>query len=237
MLKASVKEQKQMKKKYYQFILSVLAVVSVFLPSNVHADNKYGIVIDGKFNEWSSLPTTKLSFSYENGQNIKYASLVTDDTNLYFYLNMAPEGHNYHNLQPSGHKLTIGNKVFWMTFNNTFPSEDLSVIGQTKDVQVNFWAEDNSVNVTVPGKLTRVKTDFSDTSYSDEVEVSIPFEQLQVEATSSQTITYSNSNLGEQTITVTGGSTGPWILAGVAVAIAGYALWKFKGKAPKSIVK
>ena len=116
-----------------------------------------------------------------------------------------------------------------MTFNNTFPSEDLSVIGQTKDVQVNFWAEDNSVNVTIPGKLTRVKTDFSDTSYSDEVEVAIPFEQLKVEATSSQTITYSNANLGEQTITVTGGSTGPWILAGIAVVIAGYSFGKLEG--------
>ena len=141
---------------------------------------------------------------------------------------MAPEGHNYHNLQPSGHKLTIGNKVFWMTFNNTFPSEDLSVIGQTKDVQVNFWAEDNSVNVTIP-ETYACKTDFSDTSYSDEVEVAIPFEQLKVEATSSQTITYSNANLGEQTITVTGGSTGPWILAGIAVVIAGYSFGKLEG--------
>ena len=222
-------------RKYYPLILSILAVVSVFIPINAHADNKYGIVIDGAFSDWSGLPMTELSFSYENGQNIKHASLVTDEANLYFYLNMAPEGHNYHNLQPSGHKLTIGNKVFWMTFNNTFPSEDLSVIGQTKDVQVNFWAEDNSVNVTIPGKLTRVKTDFSDTSYSDEVEVAISFEQLKVEATSSQTITYSNANLGEQTITVTGGSTGPWILAGIAVVIAGYSFWKIRGKSLKAI--
>lgn len=223
-----------MKKLYYTLFLSLLFVAGVFLPIDAHAANKYGIAIDGDFSDWSSLPVTELSFSYENGQNIKYASLVTDEANLYFYLNMAPEGHNYHNLQPSGHKLTIGNKVFWMTFNGTFSSEDLSVVGQTKDVQVNFWAEDNSVNVTIPGKLTRVKTDFSDTSYSDEVEVAIPFEQLQVEATSSQTITYSNSNLGEQTITVTGGSTGPWLLAGIAVVIVGYAFWKFRKKSPQA---
>ncbi|OTP10472.1 firmicu-CTERM domain-containing protein [Enterococcus sp. 10A9_DIV0425] len=226
-----------MKKKYYQSILIVLGIVSVFLPVNAHADNKYGIVIDGAFNDWSGLPITKLFFSYENGQNIKYSSLVTDESQLYFYLSMAPEGHNYHNLQPSGHKLKIGNKVFWMTFNQTFSSEDLSVIGQTKDVQVNFWAEDNSVNVTIPGKLTRTKTAFSDTSYSDEVEVAIPFDQLQVEETSSQTITYSNSNLGEQTITVAGGDTGPWILAGIAVVIASYSLWKVRGKTSKANAK
>ena len=51
----------------------------------------------------------------------------------------------------------------------------------------------------------------------------------EAEATSSQTITYSNANLGEQTITVTGGSTGPWILAGIAVVIAGYSFGKLEG--------
>ena len=50
----------------------------------------------------------------------------------------------------------------------------------------------------------------------------------EAEATSSQTITYSNANLGEQTITVTGGSTGPWILAGIAVVIAGYSFGKLE---------
>lgn len=57
----------------------------------------------------------------------------------------------------------------------------------------------------------------------------------EAEATSSQTITYSNANLGEQTITVTGGSTGPWILAGIAVVIAGYSFWKIRGKSLKAI--
>lgn len=223
-----------MKKLHYTFILVILAAIGVFLPVEAHADNKYGIVIDGAFEDWKSLPITEFSFSYENGQNIKYVSLVTDESNMYFYLNMAPEGHNYHNLQPSGHKLTIGNKVFWMTFSDLFPSEDLSKVGQTKDVHVNFWAEDNSVNTTVVGKLTRVKTDFSDKSYSDEVEVAVPFEQLKVENTSSQTITYSNSNLGEQVINVTGGSTGPWILAGIAILIAGYSVWRYKKTGSKS---
>lgn len=71
-------------RKYYPLILSILAVVSVFIPINAHADNKYGIVIDGAFSDWSGLPMTELSFSYENGQNIKHASLVTDEANLYF---------------------------------------------------------------------------------------------------------------------------------------------------------
>ena len=124
-----------MKKLHYTFILVILAAIGVFLPVEAHADNKYGIVIDGAFEDWKSLPITEFSFSYENGQNIKYVSLVTDESNMYFYLNMAPEGHNYNNLQPSGHKLTIGNKVFWMTFSDLFPSEDLSKVGQTKDLQ------------------------------------------------------------------------------------------------------
>ncbi|ELA59359.1 Firmicu-CTERM sorting domain-containing protein [Enterococcus hirae] len=227
-----------MKKKYYQLLIALLVMVitDVFLTINAHADNKYDIVIDGAFSDWSDLPKTKMFFSYENGQNIKYASLVTDDKNLYFCLDMAPEGHNYRNLQPSGHRLTIGNKVYWMTFINVFNSEDLSVIGQTKDVQVNFWAEDNTVNLTIPGKLTRVKTNYSATSYSDTVEVAAPFEQLKVEATSSQTITYSNNNLGQQMISVAGGSTGPWILAGIAAVIVGYSLWK-KEKSQKIKIK
>jgi uncharacterized protein (TIGR04145 family) len=221
-----------MKSKFFQFILSIFAILAVFIPVSGHADNKYGIVIDGKFDDWSGLPMTKLSYSYENGQNIKYASLVTDDSNLYFYLSMAPEkDEGYKNLQPSGHKLVIGNKVFWMTIVDPLQSGDSSLIGQTKDVSVTFWAEDNSVNVTLPiGKMTRVKTDFNDASYSDEVEIAVPFEQLQLEATGSQTIVYSNTNLDEQTITVTGGSTGPWLLAGIAVVIAGFSYWKLKGK-------
>ncbi len=49
-------------RKYYSLILSILAVVSVFIPINAHADNKYGIVIDGAFSDWSGLPMTELSF-------------------------------------------------------------------------------------------------------------------------------------------------------------------------------
>ena len=68
------------------------------------------------------------------------------------------------------------------------------------------------------------------------MEVAAPFEQLKVEATSSQTITYSNNNLGQQMISVAGGSTGPWILAGIAAVIVGYSLWK-KEKSQKIKIK
>ena len=77
-------------RKYYSLILSILAVeVSLYQSMPMRTINT-GSSLMWCFSDWSGLPMTELSFSYENGQNIKHASLVTDEANLYFYLNMAP---------------------------------------------------------------------------------------------------------------------------------------------------
>jgi len=43
-----------------------------------------------------------------------------------------------------------------------------------------------------------------------------------------QTITMYNPNIGDKKVTVAGGSTGPYVIAGIGVLIAGFGYWRLR---------
>jgi len=183
--------------------------------SNRTATNKYDITIDGNFDDWSGKPMTEVK---ENGDdyNIKRESLVADDDNIYFYLNMSPEhGGGYSTLQPSGYVLNVGSKTFYVTFKTDGTLSDDTTVSGT----VNAWNSENGGSGDLSQATMKVHRYKTANGHNDIMEARIPLSELKV-AGGSQTITMKNANLGTQTLTATGGSTGPFILAGIGMVIA-----------------
>lgn len=183
--------------------------------SNGSAANKYNISIDGNFDDWSDKPMTTVKESWDD-YNIKKAALLADDNNIYFYLNMSPEhGGGYSTLQPSGYVLKVGSKTFYVTFKTTGNLTD----GATVDGTVNAWNSDDGGSGDLSQATMKVHRFKTANGHNDIMEAKIPLSELKV-AGGSQTITMKNDNLGSQTLTATGGSTGPVVLAGVGLTIA-----------------
>lgn len=204
------------------FVMTVLMGVMLWggLPTahaanNGSTTNKYDISIDGNFDDWSDKPMTTVKEDWDD-YNIKKASLLADDNNIYFYLNMSPEhGGGYSTLQPSGYVLKIGSKTFYVTFKANGNLTD----GATVDGTVNAWNSDVSGSGDLSQATMKVHRFKTANGHNDIMEAKIPLSELKV-AGGSQTITMKNDNLGSQTLTATGGSTGPVVLAGVGLIIA-----------------
>jgi uncharacterized protein (TIGR04145 family) len=58
------------------------------------------------------------------------------------------------------------------------------------------------------------------------MEFKFKLSDLGLSSSASQTITLHNDGIGPTTITAAGGSTGPVLLAGVGVLLAGFGYWK-----------
>ncbi|NJP41295.1 hypothetical protein HCH52_09560 [Oscillospiraceae bacterium HV4-5-C5C] len=219
-------------------VLLTVAVLMLLQPDRVYAaDNNYGITIDGDMSDWSDKPMTDISFSWDT-YNIKQGSLLADDNNIYFFIDMAPltsEDHQggYAVLQTSSYKLTVGSKVFWINVDNTF-AWAWGVEGQSRAVNLSIWAEDNSLNGYLPGVEAYMYRKPMTGGYSDQLECLIPLSALNLQDGGSQTITLSNQNLGQQTLTATGGNTGATLLVVAALGLATYAVIRLSRKASRA---
>ena len=232
---------KQWFSKVAAFMFAVLFIIAVLMlkqPDRVYAaDNSYGITIDGNMSDWDDKPKTDISFSWDT-YNIKQGSLLADDNNIYFFIDMAPLTSNDHQggyavLQTSSYKLTVGSKVFWINVDNTF-GWAWGVEGQSKAVNLWIWAEDNSLNGYLTGVLAYMYRKPMTGGYSDQLECLIPLSALNLQDGGSQTITLSNQNLGQQTLTTTGGDTGAVLLVVAALGLAAFAVFKISRKASRA---
>lgn len=215
-------------------ILSLIFIISiktsVFADTNTNNNNNnLNIVIDGKFGDWQDKPITDLTTNGDS-YNIKKASLLADDKYIYFYLDMAStNGSGYNTLQTSGYLLQLAGHSFWLTFSQTFPS-DANNIGNSKNITVTAWDKTDSKNYQL-GSTNAIETRLKvNNSYSDAVEMAIPYSDLGLDSTiqDSISITIHNDNLGSQTITTTGGSTGPIFIIVIGLCISLLALIKYK---------
>ncbi|WP_349733738.1 Firmicu-CTERM sorting domain-containing protein [Enterococcus asini] len=209
--------------------LLLLGVVTLG-PTVYAATNGFGITIDGNFDDWADKPKTEIT-SPGDDFNIKEGALLADTTNIYFYLSMSAKGVGYNNLQTAGYKLVIAGKTYYLTFSNEIGSGSET----TKEIGVSAWCEDNGQNYSLPNaKIIETRNPVGD-GYSDMVEFSIPYGDLGLdsEIVNEIALEISNPNLGSQTITTTGGSTGPYLLAGVGLvaAVGGILLVKKRAKA------
>lgn len=209
------------------FGCSVLNTTTV-KAADTDANNKFGITIDGNFDDWKNKPKTDIDFGKADDFNIKRGVLLADQNNIYFYIDMSPkQGVGYTNLQPSGYELTVGNKAYSLTINNALNLKT----NEIRKTNVNVWEHDStgaylSDNV---GKacLTRVSNDaLVKGGITDKMEVMIPLSALKVSGTTEQKISLHNGNLGKQTLTTVGGSTAPILLAISGLAIAVLAIMK-----------
>ena len=199
---------------------------------NSYVNGALNIKIDGNFSDWDNVEKSPMVINGDN-DNIKYAALVADDQNIYFYVMMHPVlSGGYTSFQPSGYDLTIGGKEFWISFNNN-QTVNLDV-GQKQAVSMNIYSSDGSVDLSNQAVVAKQNIDqkmgdgstVKGTGYV--FECAVPFSKLKgISNTSGQTITLKNSNLWNGELTTTGGSTGPILLASTGVAIAGWSVYQF----------
>ena len=184
----------------------------------------YGITIDGQFNDWTAQPKTQLSFAYNNNNVNKQIAILRDDTYLYLYLDMDPDGkgHNYR-FQGSGWTISSGRNYTTLSINtNKQPS-----VGQMAIV-TSVWAWSNGtdpdrlfMNQQIPGATGYVVTQQVRGNFRDQAEIRIPLAGFIKQPNLVKELTIKNTNLGDQSITVSGGNTGPWIIAVSSVVVVG----------------
>ncbi|WP_338215886.1 Firmicu-CTERM sorting domain-containing protein [Companilactobacillus muriivasis] len=214
-------------KKIILAMLVLLGLASFSVTTNVQAavdSNSMGspnIKIDGNFDDWKDKPITDVKEPWDN-YNIKHESLLADQDNIYFYLDMSPvQGNGYLDIQPSGYKLTVGDKKFDITI-----KDDPYILDGNTPKKVHLWIyeEDGVGNVNMLSKkaeayAARVPINVGQ-GYTEKLEFKLPLSELGITGTTSQEITMKNANLGTQTLHVKGGSTGPVVLAVSGFAIA-----------------
>lgn len=226
-------------KKLIVAMLVLLGLASFSVTTNVQAavtsnptNDTTGIKIDGHFDDWKDKPITDIK-SGNDDYNIKHESLLADQNNIYFYLNMSPEhGYGYSTIQPSGYELTVGDKQFSLTVQNPYNLQ----VNQPRKVNLQIWEHDkagygkvNKVTTKADVYLNRIPINVDKgvgQGYTEEMEFKLPLSELGITGTTSQEITMTNRNLGDQTLHVMGGSTGPVVLAISGFAIALFAVIK-----------
>lgn len=193
-------------------------------------DGHPDIVIDGQFDDWSKIPKTQIRVNTDDF-NVKDGAMVQYDGNLYIYINMSPNrGTGYNALQPAGYDLTIGNKTYNLNVENSDGTKytPLTTRGETRAITMGIWDGKQNKWTLIPaeakGEASRIATDTG--GYSDVFEMKIPLKDFDISGDDGQTITLQNRNLGTQTITVTGGSTGPVLLASTGFGLALFGAWK-----------
>lgn len=220
-------------KKIILAMLVLLGLASFSVTTNVQAavtsnpaNNTSGIKIDGNFDDWKDKPITNIK-SGNDDYNIKHESLLADQNNIYFYLDMSPEhGYGYSTIQPSGYELTVGDKEYSLTVQNPYGLQ----VNKPRKTTLQIWEHDkygygkvNKVSTKAEVYLNRVPVNVDKgvgQGYTEEMEFKLPLSELGITGTTSQEITMTNRNLGDQTLHVMGGSTGPVVLAISGFAIA-----------------
>ncbi|WBM78767.1 Firmicu-CTERM sorting domain-containing protein [Lactococcus lactis] len=186
----------------------------------------YNITIDGNFDDWTDKPKTDIYFDYNNGNVTKQASFLSDGTYLYIYIDMDPydKGHNYR-FQGYGWNIRVGNNVTTMSFivDNIWSLQP----GKTTPIR-SVWAFSNKdpdhlfKNQQLNGASGFLTTEKSSNgwAYHDRAEIKIPLSGFLKNPDFVQSMDiYDTENMGQQVVTITGGSTG-----GVLIVVSGFVL-------------
>lgn len=100
-----------MRKMFFALMIAVgLISCSSVLITQAAETNKFGIKIDGNFDDWKDKPMTDIKNPW-NGDPVKQASLLTDGKYIYYYITMSKTGRDNYPFQVNDHQLTVGNKM------------------------------------------------------------------------------------------------------------------------------
>ncbi|WP_125588021.1 Firmicu-CTERM sorting domain-containing protein [Companilactobacillus jidongensis] len=179
-------------------------------PTDANADNtndNLNINIDGKYQDWKNM---KLTEGY-NG----YTAMVSDGNYVYVYVKM-----KYGNFPGYGdYNFDIGGKKVYV-----WSSEDTNVAsGQTKTISFTGgdYNEGNQYGTVGNGYITN-------DGKNNIGEFKVDLTKFKISNMAGQTITMYNPNIGNEKVTTAGGSTGPILISGVGVLIAGFGYIKLK---------
>ncbi|KRO00088.1 Firmicu-CTERM sorting domain-containing protein [Companilactobacillus kimchiensis] len=198
---------------------SISTVVEAESTTNIKtANNIYHIKIDGKFSDWDD--THKTDIGYDWDKIIKQGVLLADDKNMYMYINMSKNNNGDAPLQENTYKFTIANKEYNVDFRSVAGMKN----NETKNVRVDVWGP--TYNGAVKSADAKVHRTIKNGHIHDILETRIPFAGIKAPVAASQDITMYATNLGPQKLKVTGGSTGPVVLAIIGFAIALFAVIK-----------
>ena len=214
---------------------TVAQAASDNLTPNNNESGDLGITIDGNFDDWAD-KTKKPMVSGNDYSNIKYASMLVDNENIYIYVMMHPVlSGGYTSLQPSGYSLNVGGKTFSLDLNNN--TTTILNVGEKKAVTLGIY--DASSGYTTVNNCVYIANRYIDQKMGDGrtvkgtgyvFEAKVPFKELKgVSNTSGQDITLANDALWTGKLHVTGGSTGPVVLASTGFVIALIAVLKYSG--------
>ncbi|MFD1550359.1 Firmicu-CTERM sorting domain-containing protein [Levilactobacillus fuyuanensis] len=184
--------------------------------SNANNDNdNLNIKIDGKFEDWKDVDLTE---GYDG-----YTAMVSDGDYVYVYVQMKD------------------NDVLPGTGDYNFDIGGKQVYVSTKHMPNNVKEGDAEPVSFVAGKWQEgdqygtVGNGYSSTNKNGHniLEFRVDLRKLDVSTMTGQTITMYNPNIGDKKVSVAGGSTGPYIISGIGLAIAGLGYLKFRksGKA------
>lgn len=199
--------------------------------NNNNVDEDTGITADGDFSDWDDNAFQPME-SGNDTDNIKYVALAADNDHVSFAIKMHPHWEDgYNTFQPDGYTLNIEGKDYTITLNN-HQSVNLAV-GEGEPVSINISQGTDSKDVANACYVKNVTIDEYDGAGNEvdgngyEWEVTIPTKDFDgVSDVSGQTITLKNTNLFSGTVTATGASTAPVLLAGTGFAIAGLSVYK-----------
>lgn len=214
------------------------------LATNNNTSGDLNIDVDGSFSGWSDKTLTDLYSSGDN-YNRKQGTLLADDNDIYFYLNMAPDASDshqggYNTVQASNYALTIGGKTLYVTLIDPKTGSQVDVnsikAGDTKEVEIQIYDSSQSwPNSTyiVSGAKAYINSVAMDDNgdFSQRLEFEIPIDQITgISDTADQTITIANNAIWNGSLETTGGSTGPVVLASAGFAIAIFSVLKMTGQ-------
>ncbi|KRK99087.1 Firmicu-CTERM sorting domain-containing protein [Companilactobacillus futsaii] len=202
------------------FTLMILFGVGMsFEPTVVSAaTDDFNIKIDGKFSDWDDKP--KHDVYYDFGP-VKEASLLADDKYIYYYVSTSKSHKDTLGFQTIDYQLKIGNRQHVIYVKNAWdikPNKNTKVL-----LQDTSNGDRNLVNSSA------IVHRFVGPGYDYAImECRIPYEELDVAPMAGQEISMKTPQLGTQVIMAAGGSTGPYVLAGVGISIAAFGIFKYR---------
>lgn len=179
--------------------------------NNANNDNdNLNIKIDGKFADWKNVTLTE-------GYN-GYTAMVSDGNYVYVYVKMKyglVNGYGDYNFEFNGKKIYV-----WSKDMPTSPVSSGSA--QAVNFTAGDYNEGDQYGTVGNGYVS------SDSEGHNIAEFRVDVSKLKLSSMTGQTITMYNPNIGNEKVTVAGGSTGPYLIAGIGVLIAGFGYWRLR---------
>lgn len=181
--------------------------------SNAANDNdNLNIKIDGKFADWKNVTLTE-------GYN-GYTAMVSDGNYVYVFVKM-----KYTILVPGygDYNFDIGGKPYYV-WSKDMPQGTGVKEGESKPVTFTggTYNEGHQYGTVGDGYVS------SDKNGHNIAEFKVDLRKFHLSTMTGQTITMYNPNIGNEKVTVAGGSTGPYVISGIGLAIAGLGYWRLR---------